>query len=551
MAGCSAAVGVDDPPDEEGAEAAKALRTADAAVPVTRDQSVPEHVRLSSLLVSGGVGALYPAFEPEVLHYALRCEDTGATGAITLRVQARAKEPGTRLTLNGAAIEGSAADAAVEMGRDHDVAIRLTDEQNEHSVTYVVHCLPAAFPDVTILEKTDQVKDGLLLVAPTYGGYYNRTTYLAILDNNGVPRFHRLLTDTDFWALNFQRHRDGRYSVARRPTLNLTDSVFGNWELDLLDDRFDVMATVRTAAPLTQTDGHDFRIAGDGDYLLLSYVSAAHDFSEFGSDHSTMQATRDSVIQRRTPGGEQRFSWNSWDHRDVLQVGHDCRVGMFPDTYAHVNSLQLLADGDLVASFRGCSQVLRIDGSTGAVKWKLGGTAPSAASGAEHLEIVVDDDREESAGVVREFCGQHHATLTAENTVVLFDNGVQCLGERNNAVPFTRAVEYDVSSGTQAVYRREFRLPDEHGYAPFEGGVAVLQDPDDPDDVVHWLISWGIRDRNSGSVTAQESIAISEVDPETGTAHLHVNLSIDGQEAWSYRAYRVAESAVSIPLNLP
>ena len=531
--------------------AANGADSADTDLPITRDRWVPAHVRLSSLTVSGGVGDPYPAFDPEVLHYAIRCEDADTGAAITLRVQAQAEEPATRITLNGTAIEGAAADAAIEVGRDHDVAIRLTDDQNEHSVTYVVHCLPADFPEVTILEKTDQVKEGLLLVAPTYGGYYNRTTFLAVLDNNGVPRFHRLLTDTDFWTLNFQRHRDGRYSVARRPTLNLTDSVFGNWELDLLDERLEVTATVRTAPPLTHTDGHDFGIAKDGDYLLLSYVSAAHDFSEFGSEYSTMQATRDSVIQRRTRGGEQRFSWNSWDHRDALQVGNDCRVGLFPDTYAHVNSLQLLADGDIVASFRGCSQVLRIDGSTGAVKWKLGGTAPSAASGAEHLEIVVDDRKDEEVGPVGEFCGQHHATLTADDTVVLFDNGVQCLGDRKSDPPFTRAVEYDISSGTQAAYRREFRLPDEYGHSPFEGGVSVLQEPDDPDDVVHWLISWGIRDRSSGSVTAQESIAISEVDPETGTAHLHVNMSIGDQEAWSYRAYRVPESAVSIPLNLP
>ena len=67
-----------------------------------------------------------------------------------------------------------------------------------------------------------------------------------------------------------------------------------------------------------------------------------------------------------------QFTWNSWHQRDVLRWGNDCRVGLFlrganpwPPAWAHLNSLQLLADGDYVASFRGGAQVLRIDGATG------------------------------------------------------------------------------------------------------------------------------------------------------------------------------------------
>lgn len=43
---------------------------------------------------------------------------------------------------------------------------------------------------------------------------------------------------------------------------------------------------------------------------------------------------------------------------------------------------------------------------------------------------------------VGEFCGQHHATLTESDTVVLFDNGVLCGGPRKNIPRFTRVVEY-------------------------------------------------------------------------------------------------------------
>ena len=500
---------------------------------------------LASLLVTGGAGTMYPAFDAQVLHYALACRD-----ATTLSITAQAMRSDAQLTLLRAdtddnEVASGTLETEVTLDADHDVAVQLSD--GGETATYVVHCLPAAFPDIAILAKTDQVKDGLLLVAPTYGAYSTNTTFLAVLDNNGVPRYHRQLTtaraDDGFWVLDFKAHGKGSYSVSRRPAYDLSDSAFGNWEIDLLDERFRVASTVQTVAPLSHTDGHDFHIAANGDYVLLSYYTDpdGRDFGAYGG--SETQTTRDSVIQRRTEKGESLFTWNSWDHRDVLRVGNDCRAGIYPDTYAHLNGLQLLADGDYVASLRGCSQVLRIDGSTGAVEWKLGGTAPPADSGTQFLQMV---DAEE---VVEEFCGQHQVTLTSSDTVVMFDNGVQCLGDRKDDTPFSRAVEYDISSGTRAELLREYRLPERYGYFPYEGGVSVL---DDFGGSAHWLISWGTKgNMRSGTVTPREAIAISEVDPATGTAHLHINMTEGDEEVWTYRAYRVPESDVTIPLNLP
>ena len=500
---------------------------------------------LASLLITGGDGTIYPAFDSHVLHYALSCGD-----ATALSITAQATDSDAQLTLLRAdpddnQVAYGTLEAEITVDADHDVAVRVSD--GGATATYVVHCLPAAFPDIAILARTDRVKEGLLLVAPTYGAYSTNTTFLAVLDNNGVPRLHRQLTtaraDDEFWALDFKPHGTGSYSVSRRPAYDLRDSAFGNWRIDLLDERFQVTSTVETVAPLAHTDGHDFHIAPDGDYVMLSYFTNhdGRDFSDYGGTES--QATRDSVIQRRTTEGESLFTWNSWDHRDVLQVGNDCRVGLYPDTYAHLNSVQLLADGDYVASLRGCSQVLRIDGSTGAVEWKLGGSAPAPDTGVRFLEMV---DAEE---VVEEFCGQHQVTLTSSGTVVMFDNGVQCVGDRKDDPPFSRAVEYDISSGTRATLLREYRLPERYGYFPYEGGVSVLDGFGGSD---HWLISWGTKgDTRSGTVTPREAIAISEVDPATGTAHLHINMTAGDAEVWTYRAYRVPESGVTLPLNLP
>ena len=513
------------------------------------DTSDSGALALSSLAITCG-GSMYPPFAADTLHYALTCH-----GSPTLNVTARTGRAGAKLTLrrkdssrNTVSTTG-VLNARVPVGGNHDVAIEVSD--GSESRTYVAHCLPAAFPTIDILTRTGQVKDGLLLLTPAYGAYRTRTTFMAVVDNNGVPRFHRLLTDTSFWAMDFRHHGSGVFSLARRDAYNLNDSPFGNWEIELLNKRLEVTATVTTASPLSQTDGHEFLIAANGDYVMLSYYDdEPRDFSDHGG--SMTETVADSVIQRRGAGsaGKSSFTWNSWDHRSALQWGNDCKVGMFlpgtfvgPPGYAHINGVQLLSDGDYVASSRGCAQVLRIDGTTGSVEWKLGGTAPPAGSATEHLELVEHSNR----AVVEEFCGQHHVTLTSKDTVVMYDNGEQCLGARKDTTPFSRAVEYDISSGTQAEFEREYRLPAAQGYFPYRGGVHVL---DGFGGSVHWLISWG-GDAKHGTVALSKTIAVSEVDPATGTVHLEVNMRTGTDDAWTYRAYRIAASDVDIPLNLP
>ena len=104
-------------------------------------------------------------------------------------------------------------------------------------------------------------------------------------------------------------------------------------------------------------------------------------------------------------------------------------------------------------------------------------------------------------------------------------------------------VEYDISSGTQAEFAREYRLPEKNGYADIRGGVTVLGNNE------RWLIAWG--SRKGGTIPVAETIAVTEVDPATGAALFHMHMSKADQVASTYRVYGERESAVPIPLNLP
>jgi hypothetical protein len=79
--------------------------------------------------------------------------------------------------------------------------------------------------------------------------------------------------------------------------------------------------------------------------------------------------------------------------------------------WTHVNSLALTADGGLVFSSRTNSRIGIIDRPDGTLRWKFGWP---------------------------ELAHQHHATVLANGTVQVFDNGMHRLG-----LPYSRVVEID------------------------------------------------------------------------------------------------------------
>ena len=511
MAGAAATVGhTVSGGDYQGAPAAS----------VTVTIAEPPPLGLASLQVSGGAAMMYPDFATDVHHYATRCKDGG-----TAQVTAQAARGSAQLTLLRAAPGDDHVSSTgnlevdVVVNEDHDLAVEVSD--TDGAVTYVVHCLPFLFPDIRILNKTADVSDDLLLVAPKGG-------YVAILDNNGVPRYHREAN-----GRIFQRHPDGPTIDGRQVRYSVMIDDGKDDEAELLDDELEKIRTVRTVAPLTSTDHHDFAITEDGHLLFVSFPATTRDYSAYldddGNPYSSEEDVKDSVIQEVSTAGTERFRWNSWDY---VKLDPDCRRGAFTGDYAHLNSLQAI-DGDIVASLPGCNQVVRIDRSagTGALTWKLGGTTPTRDPDTEHLEIVDDP--------LGEFCGQHHVTLTDSDTVLMYDNGSNCVGDRKNRTAISRVVEYDISSGTQAAFAREYRHPN-GVFTRNTGGVSLL-------DNGHWLIAWGLPGDVKDGV-----ISVSEVDPETGTAHFEMLINehpFSSKPRMTYRAYRA--SGVTIPLNLP
>ena len=113
-----------------------------------------------------------------------------------------------------------------------------------------------------------------------------------------------------------------------------------------------------------------------------------------------------------TPSGQTVWEWRTWEHLDPVADGIT-EIQAPRTLWAQGNSVEELPDGDILASFRPTSTVIRISRQTGKIVWKLG--APTVS-------------------------GQHAPTRLANGHVLIFDNGVHRL---DDSMPFSRVIEVD------------------------------------------------------------------------------------------------------------
>ena len=488
--------------------------------------SVPPSVVLGPLLAylavtadnasAEGARTMYPAFDPEILHYAIGCN---AADTLTLSLVA---PDNARLAVNGTQVPSPSGTVVISVTEDSDVTILLAN-MNGARTTYVIHCLSDSFPMIEATS-TDGAWDGLITVYAGVPESMVEGTFLALIDRNGVPRVRQRLANTA--AAHFKFHPNGRYpySYGRQqgtiPTFREGNTLSNN-AIVILDGFLRVVEEVQVKHPLTQTGNHDFVIRENGNYVFMGYEPARRDLSAFtdpdGVAYSTTEGTEDSVVQE-VRAGRVIFNWNSWDHVAI----EDCTQHRFPWDYAHLNSLQLVGN-DVIVSLRGCSQVLRFDGATGNIKWLLGRSNRSDAEWVANdvpapLNIVGDP--------YGEFCGQHAARLLSNGVLILFDNGGYCLEDPATGEPsrsgglFSRAVEYAVDpTNGEAVFLRHHSLHKGFDrYARSQGHIEALDDGS-------WLISWGrgnFDDDPSTPLPPDQSI--TQVDPLTGTELMSVRL---------------------------
>jgi len=142
--------------------------------------------------------------------------------------------------------------------------------------------------------------------------------------------------------------------------------------------------------------------------------------------------------------GKVLFEWHSLDHIPLTD-------SYWPVTtlwdYAHLNSIAVDTDGNLLLSARNTHAVYKVHRTTGQVIWRLGG---------KHSDLAID-----SAAL---FAWQHDARRQPDGTITLFDNGQRV----------SRALVLSVDEAARRVtLAREYRHPN-NLLSTSQGNVQVL-----------------------------------------------------------------------------
>ncbi len=393
------------------------------------------------------VPGLFPAFSRDITDYVDRCDPS-----TPVRVDVSATE-GTTVSVDGSAPQGGqfTASVAQQVGRRFVITVTKDGITTSHSV----RCLPPDFPTFEVT-RTGTPQAEFYATLPF--AFPNPGAYPVILDDHGVPIW---------WGTK----TNGLYATV------LPDGNPAWVANDLFEEHTFNGAPVRTYGSVGQlTDFHELAFLANGNHVLASDTPRPHvDLRSWGgpSDATIL----DHVIQEIDPNGQVVWSWDTADHISVDQTMPFFRSaeladpgGPFSDFYDAYHLNAITPDGDgYVVSFRHLDALFKINRTTGAIEWKLGGTLRT-----ESLAYVGDPVADQGGA----FGGQHDVRVLSDGTLTLFDNGTD-----RNRPPRALAYRIDLSQ-RRAILLSQITDP-EVGYSNCCGANRILAPRGDV------VITWG------------------------------------------------------------
>ena len=227
-------------------------------------------------------------------------------------------------------------------------------------------------PPVSILVPDSGATKGHILLAPFSFPTTPPSTEASgplIVDRNGQPLWFKPLTKVTAIDLRVQRYRGA-------PVLTWWEgTVFGGYggTFVIADASYNEIARVR-AGNGYKADLHEILITSRNTALISIYNEIRTDLSRVGGlvDGRLVEG----IIQEiDIPSGRVLFEWHSLDHV-ALEESFELAVTPAGNVdYFHLNSIGVDTDGHLLVSARNTSAVYKVHRRTGAVIWRLGGTA--------------------------------------------------------------------------------------------------------------------------------------------------------------------------------
>lgn len=227
-------------------------------------------------------------------------------------------------------------------------------------------------------------------------------------------------------------------------------------------DQYAPIATVHAGNGLF-ADLHDFEITPQGTAWITAFAPQHLDLSSLGGPADGL--LDDGVIQEiDIKTGLVMFEWSALGHVAItdtyMNIPH--YHGEVLD-YFHPNSIDPLANGDLLVSSRNTWTTYLISEASGAVLWRLGGKHSS-------FSFATGD----------QFAWQHDAQLLPDGTISLFDNEAAPAEAKQSRV---LDIALDTNANTATVVR-QLTYPGQGILSDSQGDVQELPNGDD-------FVGWG------------------------------------------------------------
>jgi hypothetical protein len=241
----------------------------------------------------------------------------------------------------------------------------------------------------------------------------------------------------------------------------------------------------------------------NGHVMMMSYHTIIFDMSTIVPGGQTNCSLVINIIQEQDTDKNVVFEWRNIDHIPITDSDLDLTAGRV--NYGTLNAFEIDNDGNILASFRNHSEIMKISRSTGEVMWRMG--SPRG-------EFTFIGEHEENAPYY--FARQHDIRRLPNGNISLFDNG------QFHVPPYSRGVEYSLDEVYKvATLVSEFRYPNGNIFCATAGNAQQLSNGG-------WFIGYGVP--NPQFVKRN----VVEYHPD-GTIALELSLP---DNVLAYRAYK-------------
>jgi len=211
-----------------------------------------------------------------------------------------------------------------------------------------------------------------------------------------------------------------------------------------------------------------------------------------------------NIIQEQDRAKNVVFEWRNIDYIPITDSDLDLTGSRL--NYGTLNAFDIDDDGNILASFRNHSEIMKISRTTGELMWRMGGPRGEFTYVGEH---------EENAPYYH--ARQHNIRRRPNGNITMFDNG------EFHKPPYSRAVEYAIDEANKEVTLvSEWRYPDGNIFCVTAGNAELLPNGG-------WFIGFGVPNPKFVKRNAVE------VHPD-GSKALELSLP---KGVLAYRAYKL------------